>query len=241
MNAFRLAVINPNTDDGDTAAMVASIEAALPEARVTALTAERGPRSIEGAYDAAFGALETARLVRSQPDHDAYLIACFGDPGVHAARELTTAPVVGIGEAALTAAAMLARRFAVITTLRRGIPELEDQLAALGLRSRCCGVLATGIGVGRQGPSHPQTTDAISALGRRAVGDLGAEALVLACGATTGVEAAVSEATGVPVTNGVTVGALTAFALWRSGLRTSGVGAYAPPEPIEHREPERIL
>ena len=127
-------------------------------------------------------AAEVAALVRELPAHDAYLVACFGDPGVGAARELTEAPVVGIGEAAFQAAVTIARRFAVITTLRRSIPELEDMLDRHGVRDRCVAVEPLDIPVADQGSHNPDTTAAIVAAGRRVVAGAGAEALVLACG-----------------------------------------------------------
>ena len=45
---------------------------------------------------------------------------------------------------------------------------------------------------------------------------------------------AVTAEVGVPVCDGVTFGALLAFALWSSGLGTSKAGAYAAPEPIPY-------
>jgi allantoin racemase len=235
LTGFRLGLINPNTDSGHTEAMVGVVGAVLPEgARVDALAVARGPRSIESEVDGAVAAAEVLWAVVANPDFDAYLIACFSDPGLHAVREITTAPVVGIGEAAYRAASMLARRFAVITTLRRGIAEVEDAIEAAGLSRACAGVLALEIPVAQQGAAFPATTDAIVALGSRAVAELGAGALVLACGGMADVTQAVTDATGVPATNGVAIGALTAYSLWRSGLRTSKLGAYAPPEAIPY-------
>jgi allantoin racemase len=165
-------------------------------------------------------AAAVAALVRELPAHDAYLVACFGDPGVGAARELTEAPVVGIGEAAFQAAATIARRFAVITTLRRSIPELEDALERHGLRSRCVAVEPLGIPVADQGGHNPDTTAAIVAAGRRVVSEGGAQT--------------VRREVGVPVCDGVAFGAMVAFSLWRCGLSTSKAGAYGWPEPIAY-------
>ena len=167
---FRLALINPNTDSRHTEAMGAVAREALPDGcEVTAVSPERGPASIESEADSVVAAAAVAALVRELPAHDAYLVACFGDPGVGAARELTEAPVVGIGEAAFQAAAMIARRFAVITTLRRGIPELEDALERHGMRSRCVAVEPLEIPVADQGGHNPETTAAIVDAGRRVV------------------------------------------------------------------------
>jgi allantoin racemase len=210
------------------------MDALPPPVEVAAFTAGRGPQSIESAVDEAFAAAEVARIVSEHPDHDGYLIACFSDPGLHAARELTTSPVVGIAEAAYHAATMVARRFAVITTLSRGRPDIEDGLAHAGIADRCVGVLALGIPVAEQGAAFPGTTDAIVSLGAHAVSELGAEAIVLACGGMSDVETAVTDALGVPATNGVLVGALMVHALWRAGLRTSKQGSFASPEAIPY-------
>ena len=131
---------------------------------MTAVNPNRGPTSIESAADSVVAAAEVAALVQALPDYDAYLIACFGDPGLDAARELTAAPVVGIGEAAYIAASLVAKRFGVITTLPRSIPALEEGIDALGLRSRCAGIVPLNIPVAEQGSGHPDTTAAIVAL-----------------------------------------------------------------------------
>ena len=232
---FRLALLNPNTDARHTEAMGAVARDTLPDGcEVTAVSPERGPTSIESEADSVVAAAAVAELVRELPAHDAYLIACFGDPGVGAARELTEAPVVGIGEAAFQAAVTIARRFAVITTLPRSIPEIEDALDRHGLRSRCGAVEPLGIPGADQGSHTPDTTAALVAAGRRVVSGAGAEALVLACGGMADVARAVTAEVGVPVCDGVAFGAMTAYGLWRSGLRTSKSGAYGWPEAIAY-------
>jgi allantoin racemase len=185
--------------------------------------------------DEAFAAAEVIRVLQAHPDHDGYLIGCFGDPGLDAVRELTTGPVVGIGEAAYIAAATVAKRFAVITTLARSRPEIEDALTRAGVTNQCVGVLPLGIPVAEQGSAFPDTTEAIVALGEHAVTDLRAEAIVLACGGMSDVETAVASALGVPATNGVVVGALMVYSFWRAGLWTSKRGAYSLPEAIPYQ------
>ena len=232
---FRLALLNPNTDERHTLAMREVALATLPPgAEVTAVSAARGPTSIESEADAAVAAAEVVALMRSLEPHDAYVIACFGDPGLDAARELTDRAVVGVGEAAYQAASLVARRFAVLTTLARGVPALEDALERRGLRSRCTAVEPLHIPVAEQGSHNPSTTSAIVEAGRRLVEDRGAEALVLACGGMADVAATVQAEVGVPVCDGVAFGSMLAYALWRCGLATSKVGAYGWPEPTPY-------
>ena len=203
---------------------------------LTAVAVARGPRSIESAVDAAVAGAALVDLVRRLPAHDAYLIACFGDPALDAVRELTRAPVVGIGEAAFQAAATIARRFAIVTTLARGIPAIEDALDRHGARARCVGIVPLRIPVSEQGAEHGDTTEAIVAAGAGLVLEHGAEALVLACGGMAGVARTVQERVGVPVCDGVSFGALLAYSLWRCGLQTGKTGSYAFPEPIPYDE-----
>jgi allantoin racemase len=232
---FRLGLLNPNTDMGHTEAMAGVARRVLPEAsEVLAASPERGPASIESAADAAVAGAEMLSLLRALPQQDAYLVACFGDPGLDAARELTEAPVVGIGEAAYRAACLVATRFGVVTTLRRGIPAIEEGARRYGVADRLVSVEALDIPVSEQGAGHPETTAAIVAAAQRLAGRR-AEAIVLACGGMADVAAAVQERAGVPVCDGVAFGALLAHALWRSGLSTSAAGAYARPEPIRYR------
>jgi allantoin racemase len=238
VSRFRLALVNPNTSEQHTVEMVTAASSVLPDGtQVKALTAPRGPSAIETAAEEVIAAAEVLELVRSHHDVDAYLIACFGDPAVEPARELTNAPVVGIGEAAYRAVLMLARRFAVITTLARGVPDIESGMDRLGVRHSCVGVLPLGIPVAEQGAEFGATDEAIVAAGQSAVAELGAEALVLACGGMAQVEGIVRERVGVPATNGVAVGALFAHALWRAGLRTSQVGSLAPLSPVSGTPP----
>jgi allantoin racemase len=228
VNGFRLGLVNPNTTVADTVGMASIARTVLPDdAGVVELTASAGHVALEGEYEHVTAAAEVLALLEANAGLDAYLIGCFGDPGLDAAREATEAPVVGIGHAAYTAALAVGRRFAVITTLRRGVAALEDGLGVHGIRDRCVGVLALERGVREQ--HGEEAEDAIVRLGRHATDGLGADVLVLACGAMAQTAASVSARLGVPVADGVAFGALMAHALWRAGLRTSKVNAYGWP------------
>ena len=233
--SFRLGLLNPNTDERHTTSMSAVALAALPAgSEVIALTATRGPSSIESDADAVVAAAEVLEMIRAHAELDAYLVACFGDPGVDAARELVRAPIVGIGEAAYSAVSFIARRFAVLTTLPRGVPELEDSLRARGVAHCCVGVFPIDVPVAEQGSDYPETTEALASAGARAVEKHGAEAVVLACGGMSDVARSLQDRLGVPVCDGVAVGSLLAYGFWAAGLRTSKIGAYARPEPIPY-------
>src|SRR6185503_16658198 len=119
---MRIKVINPNT----TASMTRKIgqaasSVAAPATEIIAVSPSMGPASIEGHYDEAMsvvGLLDEVRKGEAQ-GVDGYVIACFGDPGLLAAREIARGPVIGIAEAAMRAACFIATGFTVVTTLGR--------------------------------------------------------------------------------------------------------------------------
>ena len=127
-----ITVLNPNTSWDMTGSIERSARAvAGPDTVVRAVCPAMGPASIESHYDEALavpGLL--AEIARGeQLGSDGYVIACFGDPGLDAARELAAGPVVGIAEAAMHAASFLGRGFSVVTTLSQPMaPEISNTL-----------------------------------------------------------------------------------------------------------------
>ncbi len=97
----RILVINPNS----TEAVTAAIDRAMaplrspggPEIRV--VTLKEGPPGVESQIDADGVILPLLRLLRGEErGTGAFVIACFSDPGLLAARETTAKPVLGIAE-----------------------------------------------------------------------------------------------------------------------------------------------
>ena len=141
-------VVNPNTTASMTAAVVAGARAvAGPGTEVVGATPSRGVASVESHVDELWGAVGVLEAVLNgeRTGVDGYVIACFGDTGLLGAREAATGPVVGMTEAALYTAAMIAHRFSIITMPLRTMEQAERVVRAVGLGHRC-----TVRAVGRQ-------------------------------------------------------------------------------------------
>ena len=113
---MKIRIINPNTTWSMTEKIGACARAvARPGTEIVAVSPSMGPASIESHYDEALavpGLLQ--EIARGEAAGvDGYVIACFGDPGLKAARELARGPVVGIAEAAMHLASMVGTRFSV--------------------------------------------------------------------------------------------------------------------------------
>ena len=122
---MKILVINPNTSESMTAHLARELmQLKAPETELTVVNPEHGPVSIESAYDEALAIPPTLALIKQaeQDGYDAAVIACFSDPGLHAARELVSIPVIGIQEATLHVAAQLGFRFTITTTFPKRVP-----------------------------------------------------------------------------------------------------------------------
>lgn len=223
-----IRVINPNT----TAAMTATIgraaaEAATAGTEIEAVTSTTGPVSIEGYYDEALcvpGLLMEIRKGEAA-GADAHVIACFDDTGLDAARQLASAPVIGIGEAAYHAATLVAHKFTVVTTLARSIPALEHNLLKYGFerRGRIRAAEVPVLVLEDEGSDARARIDAEIA---RALAEDRAEAIVLGCAGMAKLSRDLASKHGCPVIEGVGAAVKLAEMLVRLGLKTSKRGGY---------------
>ena len=230
---MRLLFINPNTSAHLTelGARVAR-GAARPETEIVPATGRFGARYITSRAAAAVAGHAVLDIyAREGKDADAVVIACFGDPGLDAARELADGPVVGIAEAAMHAASFLGRGFSVVTTLGRTAGRAWDLAERYGMTRFCRNVRACEIPVLALEDPESDAFAAIVAESRRAVADDGAEAIVLGCAGMADLAARMTDAVGVPVIDGVAAATKTVEGLVAMGLRTSARAEFAPPLP----------
>lgn len=198
---MKLHIINPNA----TASMTETIRAAaaavaLPSTTLVAWTGIGAPASIEGYADEATalpGML--AAIARAEAEGaDAHVIACFDDPGLDAAREIARGPVLGICQAGVQVAMILAKRFSIVTTLPRSVPIIEDLVAAYGAGAHCRRVRSAALPVLALEEDACRAEDAIARQIEAARDEDGAEAIVLGCAGMVDLVAALTRRTGSP-------------------------------------------
>lgn len=234
---MKLLLLNPNTSAAMTAGIAqAGREVAAPGTQIWAVNPSFGPLSIEGQYDEAFaaaGVAEQVRLASADPQGppDAVVIACFGDPGLDAAREATHAPVLGIAEAAFHAASMLATGFSVVTTMTRTCIIAEHLVHKYGFERRCRGIHGTDIPVLALESAGPEMLAQIESAARLALERDRSGAIVLGCAGMAALTRELQQRLGVPVIDGVAAAVKFAESLYALGLRTSKHGDYATPLP----------
>jgi len=231
---MRIKVINPNTTWSMTAKIGAAATAvAAAGTEIVAVSPSMGPASIEGHYDeavSALGVLDEVRRGEAEGCHG-YLVACFDDPGLDAAREIANGPVVGIAEAAMRMASFVSEGFSVVATGHRSRIILERLARSYGMGTRCRRVRTTELAVLDLEVEGSEACSTILAECRRAIAEDGADCIVLGCAGMADLAGLIARETGVPVVDGVAAGVKILEGLIGMGLSTSRAGGYAYPNP----------
>ena len=229
---MKILLVNPNTTSsmtekvGETAKTVAA-----SGTEIIAVNPEYGPVSIEGYYDEVFsipGLLEEVRKGEAS-GCDGTVIACFDDTGLDAARCIASGPVVGICEAAMQIASLLANSFSVVTTLRRSIPALEELKVKYGMSRKCNRIRATDVPVLELENPDSEASKLIRGEIQEALDIDRSEAIVLGCAGMADLTSELSKEFGVPVIDGVSAAVKLVESLVAIGLQTSKVNGYAFP------------
>ncbi|MFN6986850.1 MAG: aspartate/glutamate racemase family protein, partial [Rhizobium oryzihabitans] len=217
---MHIRLINPNSTASMTAqALDSAMRVKQAHTTISATNPLDTPVSIEGGADEALavpGMLEEIRK-GERLGVDAYVIACFDDPGLHAAREVARGPVIGICQAGIQVAMTISRRFSIITTLPRSIPIIEDLVDNYGAQRHCRRVRAINLPVlGLEEDPHAAEAMLIREI-EAAKKEDAAEAIILGCAGMSALCDRLREATGVPVIDGVTAAVKLAEALVGAG------------------------
>lgn len=176
-------------------------EAARPGTDVSVFTADSGVPYVESTYELHRTEVAVAEKVVELADDgfDAVMGSAFLDNGLDAARELVDIPVVGPAKTTLYLAATLANRFAIVMAAGDLGKHAWARAKLAGVVDRVVAIPTLDVTVAQffRNPDHAAAQ--LEEVGRAAIDDRRAEAIVLGCGATTGLAAALTGRLGIPV------------------------------------------
>jgi allantoin racemase len=197
----RIIVINPNSTEAVTRAMDRALDPLRIDGgpEIESVTNPDGPPGIESQRHADTVGLDICRMIQARDnDASAFVIACFSDPGIHAARETTAKPVMGIAESGILTALTLGPSFGVIAILPTSLARQQRYVRAMGVESRFAGNLPVGLKVVELA-DEDRTFGRLVATGERLRDEKGAGVLVLGCAGMAKYRERLSDATGLPV------------------------------------------
>lgn len=197
---MRIKVINPNSNaivtDGIDAAIDAIRFADGPE--IACVTLAEGPQGIETQADVEAVTLPLRALVAGDNESDAFVIACYSDPGLHVCREATTKPVFGINECAVLTALAKGDRFGVLAIKEASVRRHVRYLRQMGLIDRLAGERPLDMSVAETA-SGADTLARMVEVGRELRDHDGADVVVMGCAGMARHRAALEKELGIPV------------------------------------------
>ena len=215
----RVVVINPNS----TKAVTKSIDAALEPLRFSdgpkldCITIEEGPQGIatqRQVDDAAATVCEA--IIRESNLADAFVIACFSDPGLYSAQEISNKPVFGIGTSSFAQATLMGERFGIIAILEQSTVRHRRAVRLNGFENRFAGSLP--IGVGAEELNGDKIRDRMIEGGKSLIGKYGADVLIMGCAGMACYRADIEATLGVPVIDPSQAAAIQAMGAVRLAL-----------------------
>ncbi len=201
---MKLLLLNGNTDAAMTGRLVAAARRMYPLHELVGATARFGERYIASRRAAAVAAhavvdgIEREVGERNAHGYDAVVIACFGDPGLEAAREICPVPVLGLADASLVAARRIAPRIALLTGGAPWVPMLREFALLRGLGPEEVRIAAISLTGGEIARDPEGALPILAEAACDAVAD-GRGALVLGGAGLVGLAPRLRKAVGVPV------------------------------------------
>jgi len=226
-------VINPDVNDDISTLMLENIRKyTAPETNITCKSPDGGPVSINNAYTKEIASsyiLKEIIASEKKGKYDGYVIGCFADPAIHAAKEITNKPVVGIGEASIHIAKLIGESFSIITVGPESRWVYKDAVHRCGAESKLASLKSPPIQSEKAFYNRKNVTDLVIEESLRAVKEDYAEVIILGCGVMTGIEKIVEREVNVPVINPVAAGMKLLESLISLRLRPSKKYSYKHP------------
>lgn len=231
---MKILVLNPNTSPDMTALVMRVLEPLTPPGvTLKPATGRFGARYISSR---SAGAIAGHAALDAYAEHggdcDAVYLACFGDPGLFALKELAGVPVIGMAEAACRRAAALGGRFSIVTGGERWGPILTEFVASLGL-SEALASIVTVAPTGGDIAADPEGSLALLAAAcRQAAERDGAGAVILGGAGLAGLAARVRPLVDMQVLCSTETGFTAVLDALRSPMAKPPRGDLAFPDPV---------
>lgn len=205
----RIRVINPNSSAAVTEGLRTAL-AVFPGIRFDCTDIPESPPTIMTEEDVARAGLRVAEAVVADADADAFVVACFSDPGLELSRSLTGRPVIGIQEAGILTALARADRFGIIALGPASVARHLRRMRAMGVTERLAGELDLGGVSAEDAGRSDRVYSHMQVLGAQ-LRDLGAGALVPGCAGFAPRRAQLERDLGLPVIDPVQAAAAIAM------------------------------
>ena len=216
-------MLNANSSQSVTEGMESelAVKAALLNIVIDYDQIAAAPEAIESSEDVCLAHMLVTKHVQSC-NYDAYVIACFCDPGVAELRALGYQNVFGIAESAMHVAANIGSKFGILSILDVSVERHIKQVERAGLSNMLAADLALNLGVldlEDKGLARPR----IEKVGRKLVKEFGATSIILGCAGMGIHQQWLQELLGVPVIDPCWAGMVMAMATLGENIKDTKI------------------
>ena len=198
MKRKKILVINPNSNETVTAGLRESLIEFSDRADIQCCTLDAGPFGIETDEDISQVIPLVTNRISSSPDFDAYVIACYSDPGLAKCRDKFDKPVFGLQQSAIETAVALGGHFGVLALSDESIARHLVYVRGMGYDDELAAELPLNITVD-EAANDAGTLDKVIIAGRRLVDEYDVKSLILGCAGMAAIKVAAEKKLPVPV------------------------------------------
>ena len=206
-----IRIINPNSNDSVTQAMSEALEPLRLNngPTIDCVTIANGPFGVESEEDVGVAATLVKEEIKKDTEAAAFVIACYSDPGLTAARQETSRPVFGMAESAILTAITRGGDFGVISILDQSVPRHMKHLEERGMAHFCAGDRPINMTVA-ESASADGAFKRLVEVGSDLRDKDGAKSVILGCAGMARHRMALESELGMPVIDPVQAGAAMA-------------------------------
>lgn len=171
------------------------------DTEITVVSLDKGPASIESAYDEEVAApwiLEKVKEAEAK-GFDAIIINCMGDPALDAAREIVEIPVIGPCQTSLAIASTLGEKFSIIAVLKNAVPAFERLVRKYGFEDRLASIRFIEVPVLELEKRKEEVKNGLLLESRKAIEEDRADVVILGCTGLVGMARELKGALNIPV------------------------------------------
>ena len=228
----KLLIINPNSSEEMTQDIRNTVAYAIDDSfSIDVVRMENSPHVLESFTDYTLAGAQAAIYLRRLQEHgpmpyDGVLVACMGDPGLYAAKEVCPVPVIGIAEAAISTALLTGYRFSILASSTKAKPMMESMVMSYGLMDRMASVETFALPIDAFMEDADVLRKSIRLSAERAAAH-GADVLLLGCAGMTMLSSELDTLIDLPIIDPIKAGVEQLKAMVRGGFSVSRAGLYA--------------
>ncbi len=199
---MRILVVNPNSSDDMTLQIdKVAKKAAGIDTKIDTINIKQSPKLLISSIDEQVAAFYLLNEIKTYiNDYNGFIIACHGDPGVFAAKEITKKPVIGIGFASIYTAKLFGQNISILTLSDKCIEQKRRLIRSYNIDDKNIHIEPTSF---KEDLTINEVKQRLLCSGRLCKEKYNSDVLVLGCAGMAGISELLECELGIPVIDSV--------------------------------------